>query len=46
MYHTIFHKNYPLVYIVLALMDQPSYFFISLVLGPLNSLVWWEVPLG
>jgi hypothetical protein len=24
----------------------PSYFFISLVLGPLNSLVWWEVPLG
>ncbi len=21
-------------------------FFISLVLGPLNSLVWWEVPLG
>jgi hypothetical protein len=24
----------------------PSYFFTSLVLGPLNSLVWWEVPLG
>ena len=24
----------------------PSYFFIPLVLGPLNSLVWWEVPLG
>ena len=23
-----------------------SYFFIPLVLGPLNSLVWWEVPLG
>jgi hypothetical protein len=23
----------------------PSYFFISLVLGPLNRLVWWEVPL-
>jgi hypothetical protein len=23
----------------------PSYFFIPLVLGPLNSLVWWEVPL-
>ena len=22
----------------------PSYFFIPLVLGPLNSLVWWEVP--
>ena len=22
------------------------YFFISLVLSPLNSLVWWEVPLG
>jgi hypothetical protein len=21
---------------------EPSYFFISLVLGPLNSLVWWE----
>jgi hypothetical protein len=24
----------------------PSYFFIPLVLGPLNSLIWWEVPLG
>jgi hypothetical protein len=24
----------------------PSYFFISVVLGPLNILVWWEVPLG
>jgi hypothetical protein len=24
----------------------PSYFFIPLVLGPLNRLVWWEVPLG
>jgi hypothetical protein len=24
----------------------PSYFFIPLVSGPLNSLVWWEVPLG
>ena len=24
----------------------PSYFLIPLVLGPLNSLVWWEVPLG
>jgi hypothetical protein len=24
----------------------PSYFFIPSVLGPLNSLVWWEVPLG
>jgi hypothetical protein len=24
----------------------PSYVFISLVLGPLNRLVWWEVPLG
>jgi hypothetical protein len=24
----------------------PSYFFIPLVLDPLNSLVWWEVPLG
>jgi hypothetical protein len=24
----------------------PSYFFIPLVLGPLNSLVWCEVPLG
>ena len=24
----------------------PSYFFIPLALGPLNSLVWWEVPLG
>ncbi len=24
----------------------PSYFFIPLVIGPLNSLVWWEVPLG
>jgi hypothetical protein len=24
----------------------PSYFFIPLILGPLNSLVWWEVPLG
>jgi hypothetical protein len=23
----------------------PSYFFIPLVLGPLNRLVWWEVPL-
>jgi hypothetical protein len=24
----------------------PSYFFIPLVLGPLNRLVLWEVPLG
>jgi hypothetical protein len=24
----------------------PSYVFISLVLGALNRLVWWEVPLG
>jgi hypothetical protein len=24
----------------------PSFFFIPLVLGPLNSLVWWEVRLG
>jgi hypothetical protein len=24
----------------------PSYFFIPLGLGPLKSLVWWEVPLG
>ena len=24
----------------------PSYFFISLVLFPLNSLLWWEVPSG
>jgi hypothetical protein len=24
----------------------PSYIFIPLVLGPLNRLVWWEVPLG
>jgi len=24
----------------------PSYFVISFVLGPLNSLVWLEVPLG
>jgi hypothetical protein len=24
----------------------PSYFFIPLVLGPLNRLVRWEVPLG
>jgi hypothetical protein len=23
----------------------PSYFLIPLVLGPLNRLVWWEVPL-
>ncbi len=23
----------------------PSYFFIPLVLGSLNNLVWWEVPL-
>jgi hypothetical protein len=23
----------------------PLYFFIPLVLGPLNRLVWWEVPL-
>jgi hypothetical protein len=25
---------------------QLSYFFIPLVIGPLNNLVWWEVPLG
>jgi hypothetical protein len=24
----------------------PSYFFISLVLVPLNSPLWWEVPLA
>jgi hypothetical protein len=24
----------------------PSYFFIPLMLGPLNNLVWWEVSLG
>ena len=28
------------------LVQRPSYFFISLVLSPLNSLVWWEVPSG
>jgi hypothetical protein len=29
-----------------GLRGGPSYFFISLVLGSLNILVWWEVPLG